>query len=164
MYSLVCFTQSHGRNYKSQPAGNFGFSLQPVVNLLGAEYSEQHNSETGDEDTPPANSLKSIKSIARARKSAAVDGRKTSVEKKTSVKKSKIPKEVSSKRSKSTGKTKVAVTPGKTKVRSMAATPDRMRFSWKHPSPSSPPSWSPTPTLRSSKQKVLNIYSSFTPI
>lgn len=118
--------------------------------------TQQIHSGTEDEDTPPADSLKSIKSIARARKSAVVDGGKQGVEKKSSVKKSKIPREVSSKRSKSTTRG-ASTNMGKAKNRSAVSTPDKARFSWKHPSPSSPPSWSPTPTLRSSRQKVFQM-------
>ena len=176
--------QPQGRGFDLQPTENFGFSLQPVANLLRAGDEQYRSSGTEDEDTPPPDSLRSIKSIARARKSAGVERVKTSVDKKAPAKKSKIPKEMSARKGMGsikgggaqTAKTKgklaagtpdkkqnrsAAGTSDKKKNRSAVGTPDKGRFSWKHPSPSSPPSWSPTPTLRSSKHKVFNLDNSF---
>lgn len=71
-----------GRGFDLQPAqAGGGFSLQPVANLMqsgGEEGKTQgHGQEEDDEeDTPPQESLQSIKSIARARKGAGKDSAK----------------------------------------------------------------------------------------
>lgn len=126
-----------------------GFSLQPVVNLLESELKEDHEDEDGDEDTPPPESLQSIKNIARARRSAGQDNLKKSTEAKVTAKRtSKADKERSGRTS--SIKEKPAQKKGKGKLGSTSVEKSHLF----KPSPSSAPSWSPTPTLRSTRTKV----------
>lgn len=125
-----------------------GFSLQPVVNLLESELKEDEEDED-EEDTPPPESLQSIKNIARARRSAGKDGLKKSTEAKVTAKRtSKADKERSGRTSST--KEKPAQKKGKGKLGSTSVEKSHLF----KPSPSSAPSWSPTPTLRSTKTKV----------
>lgn len=124
-----------------------GFSLQPVVNLLESELKEDQEDE--DEDTPPRESLQSIKNIARARRSAGKDSLKKSTEAKVTAKRtSKADKERSGRTS--SIKEKPAQKKGKGKLGSTSVEKSHLF----KPSPSSAPSWSPTPTLRSTRTKV----------
>lgn len=124
-----------------------GFSLQPVVNLLQSELKEDQEDE--DEDTPPPESLQSIKNIARARRSAGKDSLKKSTEAKVTAKRtSKADKERSGRTS--LIKEKPAQKKGKGKLGSTSVEKSHLF----KPSPSSAPSWSPTPTLRSTRTKV----------
>ena len=136
-----------GRGFDLQPAQDgHGFSLQRVANLL---QSEGEGEEDEDEDTPPPESLQSIKSIARARKSAGKDGIKKSTDTNATAKKaSKVGKEKSSKKS------TIGERPQQKKEKGKVARSSVDKSNLFKPSPSSAPSWSPTPTLRSSKTKV----------
>ena len=126
-----------------------GFSLQPVVNLLESELKEDQEDEDEDEDTPPPESLQSIKNIARARRSAGKDSLKKSTEAKVTAKRtSKADKERSGRTS--LIKEKPAQKKGKGKLGSTSVEKSHLF----KPSPSSAPSWSPTPTLRSTRTKV----------
>ena len=126
-----------------------GFSLQPVVNLLESELKDDQEDEDGDEDTPPPESLQSIKNIARARRSAGKDSLKKSTEAKVTAKRtSKADKERSGRTS--SIKEKPAQKKGKGKLGSTSVEKSHLF----KPSPSSAPSWSPTPTLRSTRTKV----------
>ena len=109
-----------------------GFSLQPVANLV-------ESIRTEEEDIPPAESLRGIKSIAHARRSAGLE---------ENVKKERN-KSVSVKKSRTLGDTKrttdsVSLKKGKWKS-------ERDEY---QPSPSSVPTWSPTPTMRKDMRKV----------
>ena len=145
-----------GRGFDLQPSQEGrGFSLQPVVNLLQSEGKEMKTEGEGeedeDDDTPPPESLQSIKNIARARKSAGKDGTKKSTEVNAAAKKtSKTGKEKPSK--KSTVGEKPQHRKDKGKVGSSSSVVDKSHLF--KPSPSSAPSWSPTPTMRSSKTKA----------
>ena len=137
-----------GRGYDLQPADErSGFSLQPVVNLLRTEKEVQEDDD--DDDTPPPESLQSIKSIARARKGAGGNSLKKSTETSMSGKKaSKFSKEKPGK------KTAVVEKSQHKKEKGKASGSHADKSSLFKPSPSSGPSWSPTPTMRSSKPKV----------
>ena len=139
-----------GRGYDLQPADErSGFSLQPVVNLLRAEKEVQEDDDDDDDDTPPPESLQSIKSIARARKGAGGNSLKKSTETSMSGKKaSKFSKEKPGK------KTAVVEKSQQKKEKGKASGGYADKSSLFKPSPSSGPSWSPTPTMRSSKTKV----------
>ena len=139
-----------GRGYDLQPADErSGFSLQPVVNLLRAEKEAQEDDDDDDDDTPPPESLQSIKSIARARKGAGGNSLKKSTETSMSGKKaSKFSKEKPGK------KTAVVEKSQHKKEKGKASGSHADKSSLFKPSPSSGPSWSPTPTMRSSKTKV----------
>lgn len=133
-----------------------GFSLQPVANLLHSEGEEMKTEGEGeedeDDDTPPPESLQSIKNIARARKSAGKDAIKKSTEVNATAKKtSKTGKEKPSK--KSTEKPQHRKDKGK--VGSSSIVDKSHLFK---PSPSSAPSWSPTPTMRSTKTKARHTF------
>lgn len=138
-----------GRGYDLQPAKErHGFSLQPVANLLQADREEEEEDEE-DDDTPPPESLQSIKSIARARKSAGRESVKKSTEASVTAKKtSKSSKEKPGKKATAGERTQQKKEKGKLSNSSV----DRSKLF--KPSPSSGPSWSPTPTMRGSKAKV----------
>lgn len=142
-----------GRGFDLQPAqAGGGFSLQPVANLMqsgGEEGKTQgHGQEEDDEeDTPPQESLQSIKSIARARKGAGKDSAKKRSEINATAKKgSKVTRDKSSK---TNSGEKPQQRKEKGKPGSMVVDKSRLF----KPSPSSAPSWSPTPTIRNSKTK-----------
>lgn len=138
---------TEGRGFDLQPAEErHGFSLQPVANLLQAE-QEEAKTEDDDDDTPPPESLQSIKSIARARKSAGRESVKKGTE--ASVTTRKTPK---SSREKPVKKTAAKPQQKKDKGKVSSSPVDRSNLF--KPSPSSGPSWSPTPTMRGSKTKV----------
>lgn len=149
-------TAAGGRGYDLQPAQDGrGFSLQPVANLVESEGEGKDGEKEGgeeadeDEDTPPPESLQSIKNIARARKSAGRDSVKKSTETHATAKKtSKVGKEKSGKR----GTTGEKPQQKKDKGKAGSSSVDKSHVF--KPSPSSGPSWSPTPTMRSSKTKV----------
>lgn len=141
-----------GRGYHVQPAKEGrGFTLQPVANLLQAEEEEE---EEDDDDTPPPESLQSIKSIARARKSAGKDSVKKSTE--TSVTAKKTSK---SSREKPGKKATIGEKPKQRKEKGKVPSSSVDRSNLFKPSPSSGPSWSPTPTMRESKAKVCHAMS-----
>ena len=139
---------TEGRGFDLQPAEErHGFSLQPVANLLQADQEEVEREDDEDDDTPPPESLQSIKSIARARQSA---GRK-------SVLKSTEASETTKKTSKSSREKAVKKTttkPQQKKEKGKLSNSSADRSNLFKPSPSSGPSWSPTPTMRGSKAKV----------
>ena len=135
------------RGYDLQAAEErHGFSLQPVVNLLQADKDEPDDE---DDDTPPPESLQSIKNIARARKTAGRVSLKKSTETSVTAKKtSKISKEKPGKKTAAAEKSQQK----KEKAKVSGSNVDKSNLF--KPSPSSGPSWSPTPTMRSSKTKV----------
>ncbi|KAL9968762.1 hypothetical protein ACROYT_G020883 [Oculina patagonica] len=137
------------QGYDVQPAvERHGFSLQPVANLLQAD-KEEAEEDDEDEDTPPPESLQSIKSIARARKSAGRESVKKSTEASVTAKKtSKNSKEKPGKKATAGEKPQQKKEKGKVPGSSVE------RSKLFKPSPSSGPSWSPTPTMRGSKAKT----------
>lgn len=125
------------------------FSLQPVANLLQADQEEAEVEDDEDDDTPPPESLQSIKTIARARKSAGRESVKKSTEASVTTKKtSKSSKEKPGK------KATIGEKPQQKKEKGKASSSSVDRSSLFKPSPSSGPSWSPTPTMRGTKAKV----------
>ena len=141
-----------GRGFDLQPAqAGLGLSLQPVVNLLQSGREEQQTQGEGEddeEDTPPPESLQSIKSIVRARKSAGRENDRKGSAASTSVKKGpKVSKEKSSRKG-----SPEKPPQRKEKGKSASSVVDKNNLF--KPSPSSAPSWSPTPTMRNSKTKV----------
>lgn len=137
------------RRYDLQPAEErHGFSLQPVANLLQADKEEAEEDEE-DEDTPPPESLQSIKSIARARKSAGRESVKKSTEASVTAKKTS-----KSSREKLIKKATAGEKPQQKKEKGKVPSSSVERSKLFKPSPSSGPSWSPTPTMRGSKAKV----------
>ena len=151
-----------GRGFDLQLAQESrGFNLQPVANLLLSEGEEMRTEEEregegeGDEDddTPPPESLQSIKNIARARKSAGRDSLKKSTDINAAAKKtSKAGKEKSVKK----GTTGEKPQHRKEKGKVSGSVVDKSHLF--KPSPSSAPSWSPTPTMKNSKTKVRYAY------
>lgn len=152
-----------GRGFDLQPAGeSLGFNLQPVANLLLSEGKEMRTEVEGegvgdeDDDTPPPESLHSIKNIARARKSAGRDSFKKITDMNAAAKKtSKAGKEKSAKKSTTGEKPQHRKEKGKVS----GSVVDKSHLF--KPSPSSAPSWSPTPTMRSTKTKVRYAYLSW---
>ena len=137
------------RGYDLQPAKErHGFSLQPVTNILQADIGEAEE-EDEDDDTPPPESLQSIKSIARARKSAGRESMKKSTE--TSITAKKMTKSGKEKPGK---KATAGEKPQQRKEKGKVSSSSVDRSNLFKPSPSSGPSWSPTPTMRGSKAKV----------
>ena len=112
-----------------------GFSLQPLVNLVESSRTEGEGEDRSEEeDTPPPDSLRGIKSIAHARRSAGLGQtkpRETSGTKKSTSRADK-------RRAQESGKK------GKLKTQQL------------QPSPSSVPTWSPTPGTRRGTPKVRN--------
>mgnify|MGYP000152762017 CR=1 FL=1 len=140
------------RGFDLQPAqAGHGFSLQPIVNLLQGgreEVQTQGEGEDDEEDMPPLESLQSIKSIVRARKSAGRESDRKGSAANTSVKKGpKVTKEKSSKKGS-------PEKPPQRKEKRKPASNVVGKSNLFKPSPSSAPSWSPTPTMRDSKTKV----------
>ena len=139
---------TEGRGFDLQPAEQrHGFSLQPVVNLLHADQEEAAAVDEEDDDTPPPESLQSIKSIARARKSAGRESVKKSTEASVTTKKT-------SKSSREKPVKKTTTKPQQKKDKGKVSNSAVDRSNLFKPSPSSGPSWSPTPTMRESKAKV----------
>ena len=139
---------TEGRGFDLQPAEErHGFSLQPVANLLHADQEEAEVVDDEDDDTPPPESLQSIKSIARARKSAGRESVKKSTEASVTTKKI-------SKSSREKPVKKTAAKPQQKKEKGKVSSSSVDRSNLFKPSPSSGPSWSPTPTMRESKAKV----------
>lgn len=137
------------RGYDLQPAKEkHGFSLQPVTNMLQADIGGAEEEEE-DDDTPPPESLQSIKSIARARKSAGRESMKKSTE--TSITAKKMTKSGKEKPGK---KATAGEKPQQKKEKGKVSSGSVDRSNLFKPSPSSGPSWSPTPTMRGSKAKV----------
>ncbi|XP_015759116.1 PREDICTED: centrosomal protein of 162 kDa-like [Acropora digitifera] len=139
------------RGFDLQPAqAGHGFSLQPIVNLLQGgreEVQTQGEGEDDEEDMPPEESLQSIKSIVRARKSAGRESDRKGSAANTSVKKGpKVTKEKSSKKGS-------PEKPPQRKEKRKSASSAVGKSNLFKPSPSSAPSWSPTPTMRDSKTK-----------
>ena len=121
-----------------------GYSLQPVANLVEALEEGRE-----DDDTPPPESLHSIKNIARARKSAGRE-RLTKSTEKTAVSKN-TTKTTTKEASGNKGASNERTQPKKGR-RNVTASMDKSRLY--QPSPSSAPSWSPTPTTRHGRGKV----------
>ena len=139
---------TEGRGFDLQPAEDrHGFSLQPVANLLQDDKEEAEEVDDEDDDTPPPESLQSIKSIARARKSAGRESVKKSTDASVTTKKTS-----KSNRQKPVKKTTTQTQQKKEKGKVSNSSVDRSNLF--KPSPSSGPSWSPTPTMRGSKTKV----------
>ena len=139
---------TEGRGFDLQPAEQgHGFSLQPVVNLLHADQEEAEAVDDEDDDTPPPESLQSIKSIERARKSAGRESVKKSTETSVTTKKP-------SKSSREKPIKKTTAKPQQKKEKGKVSNSSVDRSNLFKPSPSSGPSWSPTPTMRESKAKV----------
>jgi len=137
-----------GRGFDLQPAEErHGFSLQPVANLLQADQEGAEAEDDDDDDTPPPESLQSIKSIARARKSAGGESVKKGTEASVTTKKT-------SKSSKEKPVKKTTAKPQQKKEKGKVSSSPVDRSNLFKPSPSSGPSWSPTPTMRGSKTKV----------
>ena len=139
---------TEGRGFDLQPAEQrHGFSLQPVVNLLHADQEGTEAVDDEDDDTPPPESLQSIKSIARARKSAGRESVRKSTEASVTTKKT-------SKSSREKPVKKTTTKPQQKKEKGKVSNSSVDRSNLFKPSPSSGPSWSPTPTMRESKAKV----------
>lgn len=139
------------RGFDLQPAqAGHGFSLQPIVNLLQGgreEVQTQGEGEDDEEDMPPQESLQSIKSIVRERKSAGRESDRKGSAANTSVKKGpKVTKEKSSKKGS-------PEKPPQRKEKRKPASNVVGKSNLFKPSPSSAPSWSPTPTMRDTKTK-----------
>jgi len=139
------------QGFDLQPAqAGHGFSLQPIVNLLQGgreEVQTQGEGEDDEEDMPPQESLQSIKSIVRARKSAGRESDRKGSAANTSIKKGpKVTKEKSSKKGS-------PEKPPQRKEKRKSASSVVGKSNLFKPSPSSAPSWSPTPTMRDSKTK-----------
>ncbi|XP_031560338.1 centrosomal protein of 162 kDa-like isoform X2 [Actinia tenebrosa] len=136
-----------------------GLDLQPVANILAmidkteGKKGKIGDDDTEDEDTPPLDSLRSIKAKAKARKS--VDTKKREPTKKTTnkkgVKSAYSPVRVrGSKGSLPETSTGVPQKKGKRKEKGNQSVGKSNLDQWQ-PSMSSPPSWSPTPSMRKSK-------------
>lgn len=135
-----------------------GLDLQPMANILAMiDKKENDDDDDSNDDTPPPDSLRSIKAKAKARKS--VDTKKREPTKKKATKKS----------------TKTAISPvrlrgsksslpesshgvpqkkGKRKETANNRSVGKSKLDGWQPSMSSPPSWSPVPTMRKSKRMV----------